>query len=264
MKELLRKHALLRKLFIILVVIPGVPFILVSLAFAIYAFWPRDMTEVTNIDLSKSTSHFIISVHGVKDSPESWSNELLTGMSQQDDSIQQNLSLDWRPFSENPFICSIAGKRIGNKIGKNLASSTSVKSIHAIGHSCGAFVVLGLCEGIKAINSDIKVQTTYLAPVSVYAGFFWQYGVNHFGDCGDFSDAYIDREDTVPGSNQRLPNAHTFDITQLRIKHQMSESPHNWPTRYYINALKNRQVPLYIDVGDKLDTIYPKGELSKQ
>ncbi len=238
------------------------PFILVSLGFSIYAFWPWDISEVTSVDIANSATHISISAHGVKDNPKSWSDKLQLAMTNKSMGNQQNISLDWRPFSKNPFICSVAAKRIGKKIGEKIAKVTSVKSIHAIGHSCGAFVVLGLCEGVKATTPSIKVQTTYLDPVSVYAGFFWQYGVNNFGRCGDFSDAYIDKEDTVPGSNQRLPNAYTFDVTQLRIEGHVDEDPHNWPTKYYLDAIKNELVPLYIDSGDKLDIIYPKGELS--
>ena len=66
-------------------------------------------------------------------------------------------------------------------MGQRLLKETKVKSIHVIGHSCGAFVALGLCEAVKEQSSDIKIQTTYLDPVSVYAGVWWNYGVDKFG-----------------------------------------------------------------------------------
>lgn len=62
-------------------------------------------------------------------------------------------------------------KKIGHQLGLRLLKETKVKSIHVIGHSCGAFVALGLCEAVKEQSSDIKIQTTYLDPVSVYAGY---------------------------------------------------------------------------------------------
>ncbi len=263
MKSFLKNKSLIQKILFVLIVIPGIPFILASLGFTIYTFWPRDISKVTNIDITNLTTHITISAHGVKDSPESWSDELQTIMSNKPISNQQNISLDWRPFSDNPFICSVSAKRIGRQIGEKIAKSTSIKSIHAIGHSCGAFVVLGLCQGVKATSNDIKIQTTYLAPVSVYAGLFWQYGINNFGSCGDFSTAYIDKNDTTPGSNQKQLNAHTFDVTQLRIKEQINVTPHNWPTKYYMKALKHGKTPLLLDSGEKLESIYPKGELSE-
>ncbi len=255
-------RSLIRILLIIFIIIPGIPFILGSLGFSIYAFWPRDVSNIISIDILNSTTHISISAHGVKDSSESWSDELQATMSNRSIPNQQNISLDWRPFSDNPFICSVSGKQIGQQLGEKIADASNIKTVHAIGHSCGAYIVLGLCEGIKATKKNIKIHTTYLAPVSVYAGFFWQYGINNFGSCGDFSDAYIDKDDKVPGSNQSLPHAHTFDVKQLRIKFYADEKPHNWPTKYYLDALKQDQVPLYVNSGDGLNTIYPKGKLS--
>ncbi len=253
---------LIRYIIIILIIIPGVPFILGSIGFSIYSFWPRDVSKVTSIDILNSTTHITLSAHGVRDSSKSWSDELQSAMSKRSFGNQQNISLDWRPFSDNPLICSVLGKQIGHKIGEKIAKSSSIKSVHAIGHSCGSYIVLGLCQGLKATNYNIKIHTTYLAPVSIYAGFFWQYGINNFGNCGDFSDAYIDKSDTVPGSHQRLPHAHTFDITQLRIKHHVDVKPHNWPTKYYLDALNNEHIPLYVDSGDELNVTYPEGKIS--
>lgn len=262
MKALVKNNKLLRKVIFFVIIIPGIPFILGSLGYVIYAFWPWDISNITNIKIVPSAGHISISAHGVNDSPASWSDDLQLAISKKTNQSQQSISLDWRPFSNNPLICSVIAKRIGKVIGEKIAQTDSVKSIHAIGHSCGAFVVFGLCEGVKASGRDIKIQTTYLDPVSVYAGFFWQYGVNNFGSCAGFSDAYIDTGDTVPGSNQTLHNAHTFDVTQVRLDHHSGEIPHNWPTIYYKDAYINDLVPLYINFGDKLNTMYPRGKLS--
>ena len=51
--------------------------------------------------------------------------------------------------------------------------------------------------------------------------------------CADFSDAYIDTEDDVPGSNQPLPNAYTVDVTAVRKRSAYTGTPHVWPTDYY-------------------------------
>lgn len=77
-------------------------------------------------------------------------------------------------------------------------------------------MALGLCEAVKEKNSAIQIQTTYLNPVSVYTGVLWDYGINKFGICADFSDSYIDIRDSVLGSNVNLPHTATFDVTDLR------------------------------------------------
>ena len=201
------------------VIIPGIPFLLGSVGITIYVYWPRDFSSVSQFSIDKRTEYITLSAHGVKDSPASWSDELQLLMakhpySQLSEVNQQNQSIDWQAYSSNVFICSVAGKRIGIEIGKHLATQPDLKAIHAIGHSCGAFVILGICEGVKSINPKLIVQTTYLDPVSVYSGIFWDYGIDNFGSCSNFSDNYIDTRDTIPGSNQALPHVYTFDVTQ--------------------------------------------------
>jgi len=244
------------------VIIPGIPFILGSLGFIAYAFWPRDLSSVINIPLNSKAEFISISAHGVKDKPDSWSDELQKIIKQNKIvKVQQNISLNWSEFSDNVLICSVSAKRIGHAIGQRLFKETKVKSIHVIGHSCGAFVALGLCEAVKEKSSDIKIQTTYLDPVSVYAGVWWDYGIHKFGTCADFSDSYIDTRDGVPGSNVNLPHTATFDVTELGVKNNNIQ-PHNWPTQYYLEAYTNKKVPLIKETSqhqlydlDKLITI---------
>ena len=200
--------------------------------------------------MAEGTEYITLSAHGVNDSPNSWSDELQALMAtapspQLGNIVQQHHSIDWQYYSSNVFLCSVAGKKLGVEIGKRLATQSSLKAIHAIGHSCGAFVTLGICEGAKSINPNLIVHTTYLDPVAVYSGIFWHYGIEHFGNCADFSDNYIDTRDTVPGSNQALPNAYTFDVTQLQTAKDAQYPPHAWPPRYYLNAYKRHKVPVF-------------------
>lgn len=238
-----------------LLVLPGIPFVLFTLGYLGYLFWPHDVSDITNLKLSKNAQHLTISAHGVKDSSESWSDKLQQLMARQLVNLeQQNISLSWQPYSDNPLTCSVLAKRIGQQLGERIIKETQITSIHAIAHSCGSFVIYGLCQQIKENSQTIKIQTSYLDPVSVYGGFLWDYGVDNFGSCADFSDAYIDTGDTVPGSNQALLNAHTFDVTKLRIKNQINVPPHIWPTQYYLQALDKGEVPLLVndsEAGDK-------------
>ena len=188
----------------------------------------------------------------MKDNKTSWSDELqrviATSLLPQLSGLrQQNFSLNWQPFSDSFLTCSVAGKNLGEEIGSAIAKNINVKGVHLIGHSCGAFVILGICEQIKLLNKSIEVQTTYLDPVSVYSGLFWQYGIENFGRCADFSDTYIDTHDTVPGSNQLLPHSVTLDVTQIRIKNNVDIAPHAWPPHYYIEAYRKKEVPIYFN-----------------
>lgn len=249
---LYRKHLLLRWLWWLAVIIPGVPFILFSVGFQLYAHWPRDFSAITSSALAPDTQYISLSVHGVKDNPESWSNPLQDIIKQSNneqlaDLSTAQISLAWQPYSDNALVCSVTGKNIGEELGNKIARLPNIKAVHLIGHSCGAFVIYGLCQQLKHIKPNISVQTTYLDPVSIYSGIFWQYGVKKFGDCADFSDSYIDTKDGVPGSNEKLKNAYTFDVTGVRLEQKLPYAPHAWPTHFYLDAYRNKQVPVYFN-----------------
>jgi hypothetical protein len=264
--QLYRKHSILRWLWWLGVVMPGVPFILGSIGFLLVMHWPRGYQDVVNIAFDPEVEYLTLSAHGVKDSPVSWSDELQHTYSEVQqlsfsELNKQQISFNWQPYSDNVFTCSVVGKNIGVRLGEKITQLPKLKGVHLVGHSCGSFVILGVCEAVKEKKVSMSIQTTYLDPVSVYSGIFWDYGIKYFGSCADFSDAYIDTQDTVPGSNQALNNAYTFDVTTTRINNKIDIAPHAWPTMFYINALKKKQVPIYYKSSNKLSSDYQKNKL---
>lgn len=235
-----------------------------SLGFLAYIYYPLDLSRIDLGGVEHSVfepqaPHVVIVAHGLGDTPESWSDQLSQTLAAQDRSAQV-IALDWNPYSKNTFRCSVDGKRLGASIGARLASSSKIRTVHLIAHSCGSFVSLGICQAMREQRPDVVIQSTYLDPVSVYGGLFWDYGLTRFGACADFSDAYIDVEDGVPGSNQRLPSAHTFDVTQSRKRTTYTGSPHVWPTVYYQQLV---QRGLHLDLQRDRDLVskFPRGEL---
>lgn len=97
-------------------IIPDIPFILGSLGFIAYAFWPRDLSSVINISLNSQAEFISISAHGVKDNSDSWSDVLQMLIKKNNtDVAQQNISLDWSEFSDNILICSVSAKKLAIK-----------------------------------------------------------------------------------------------------------------------------------------------------
>jgi len=262
----LNKKTLVRWFVILFILIPAIPFILSTLGLLAYSFWPRDFTETTQFIIEEKTQYITLSAHGVKDSPASWSDPLMSLIQQFPSKEIANLqhktvSIDWQDFSSNVFVCSTAGKQIGVEIGKEIAKKPSIKGVHVIGHSCGAFVAFGICQGIKSANASIIVQSTYLDPVSVYGGIFWKYGLDNFGTCANFSDTYIDTEDSIPGSNQVLPHSFTFDVTNIRHKGQYNVPPHVWPTKYYMDSYHKGNVPIFFNTQSDIRNSFPQSPM---
>lgn len=233
-------------------------FVLGSVVLLIYMYWPN---PYPNIDFSRfypSQSHMVVMAHGVNDNTASWI-EPLQKLYLATTVDRQVVGLDWSDYAENTMRCAIDGRRIGHKIGNQMLQNLEIQSAHLIAHSCGSFVIYGICERLKEQRSDIQVQTTYLDPVSIY-GPFWNYGLTHFGNCADYSEAYIDTEDHVPGSNQLLINTHTYDITALRKSNRLNITPHNWPTIYYQYLVAANRAP-ELKVDNDLASISPRGIL---
>ena len=247
-RELVRwLHQHLRLLLLcVFLILPAVSFILSSAVIMAYIFWPTDLSRITMSSIDPAAENVVLLAHGLNDNPSSWSTELKYQFEQhllKEQETSQVIALDWNPYSKSALRCSVHGKRIGAAIGYQMAKSTRLKSAHLIGHSCGAFVILGLCEILKSERSDIQIQDTYLAPVNIYGGIFWNYGSSHFGRCASFSDTYFDREDTI-GENRRAPiNTYGFDITSVRKIAGIALSPHTWPPEYYQQLVKAGTYP---------------------
>lgn len=253
-----RNRSLLFWLVMLLVIVPGVPFVLAMIGFVLYTFWPISLGRVALPKPDPGTDHLVIISHGMGDTAESWPRALARTLAR-NNGHSTIIALDWNPYSQNALRCSVDGKRLGERIGKQAAKHPGLASVHLIGHSCGAFVNLGACRAIKDRQPDVLVQTTYLDAVSVYGGLFWNYGLDNFGTCADFSDAYIDTGDGVPGSNVPLPAAHTFDVTAARLSSGYAGPAHVWPTEYYLQHAAQGYMPDLATSRD-IKSRYPAGE----
>jgi len=257
----MKKINWLKLLIILVLIVPGAVFALGSAGFLAYIFWPQGFSDMSMPVPDPAARHIIVLSHGVRDTRKTWSDPLKDILEKENETTQV-ISLDWTPYANSTFRCSVDGRRIGFEIGKRLAAGSRLKSVHLIGHSCGSFVVHGICEGIKDRREDISVQNTFLDPVSVLGGIFWDYGIDHFGACGDFSEAYIDTGDTIPGSNQLLPHTHTFDVTEVREKTGFSGLPHVWPTVYYQSLSRSGKSP-QLSKDQTLPSRFPVGVMEK-
>ena len=239
------KRFVLIKLFLWLAVYPAIPFIVVSIGMIVYANWPRGFKNFELPPVNSDTEQVVFIVHGKDDNAKTWAVELQQAYSALSNETTQVFTLDWTPYSDNFLRCSVDGRYIGRSLGRQLVAETGVKELHLIAHSAGAFVIYGLCEGAKRDNPSIQIQTTYLDPLGVYGALFWDFGLERFGECADFSEAYIDVQSGVPGSNEPLVNPHTFDVTAVREKQGFAGSPHIWPVHYYQSLLHNGSAPFW-------------------
>ncbi len=255
-KRLFRDRSLAFWLFIVVVVLPGIPFVGVSLVSTAYTYWPIPLDGIEMPTLEEGALHIVLVAHGLGDVPATWSDGVASSLASDAPAVRA-ISLDWNPYASSTLRCSVDGMRIGAALAERWSTLDSLESVHLIGHSCGSFVVQGFCETLAEARPTIRIQTTFLDPVTIYGGFFWNYGVDRFGRCADFAETYIDTGDTVPGSNIPLTQTHTFDVTSARPP-DFGESPHVWPTVYYARLAREGRV---LDLRARADVVdrYPRG-----
>ncbi len=254
--SILKSRSVFFWLFILLVIIPVVPFLLVSLGMLIYIYWPMGLDDMEIPLIETGVDHVVLISHGLGDTSATWGDPLKETLDARDDGAQV-ISLDWNPYAQSTVRCSVDGKRLGEALGERFAKNHALRTVHLVAHSCGSFISLGVCQALRKLRSDVSIQSTYLDPVTVYGGLFWEYGLSRFGSCADFSDAYIDTGDRVPGSNQLLPATHTFDVTLARISAGYEGSPHVWPTLYYRRLARNGSI-LDLRADEEIVDRYPR------
>ncbi|GGW73727.1 alpha/beta fold hydrolase [Alteromonas halophila] len=246
-----------------LFVLPAVPPLGATFGLLAFSYFPWPITfDVEMPEIADSNSELIVLVHGKGDTASTWSLDFAKSLGNNVlGDTQQVFAMDWSDYSDNLFRCSNNGRRVGLQIGEALAASPSLKNVHLIGHSAGAFVVYGLCESLKQHNPSITVHATYLDPLGIYSGFDWNFGPRNFGSCADISDAYIDADDGVPGSNVPLAHAHTFNVTALKNtgNNAYQGNAHMWPVDYYRNAVMHDALP-YWSPDEEVLRRFPRGE----
>lgn len=238
-KLLTHKKTIIRLAIWFFLILPIGAFFVVSAAIITYIFWPNSYNTTAPFEFGSAKHVFFIS-HGLKDNSLSWPKALKTELDHRFPNAII-INFDWSLYAENALTCSVNGIRIGEYIGEQLAESR-VETLHLIGHSCGSFINLGMCKAIKQTKPAVFIQTTYLDPVSIYGGLFFDYGIDNFGKCANYSETFFDIEDGVPGSNQALTHSHSVDVTPYKTQFDFNGPAHLWPTEFYIEHVKGSEL----------------------
>jgi hypothetical protein len=210
----------------------------------LYASAPADF-EVTPLEFDPATRRAVLLFHG-SDGGEDPDVLNLAGRfaALARGSAQTTVKLYvWSPWADAELRAHQNGERVGEALGKELATLAGLQSVHLVGHSAGAYVVEPLCVALKRnTNRPVRVDMTYLDPIGIRGAFDFGWGARTFGACADYAEAYINTDDPAPGTNSPLANAWNVDITAARESAGYVRGGHRWPVRYYRDQLKAADV----------------------
>mmetsp|Transcript_25393 Transcript_25393/g.27760 ORF Transcript_25393/g.27760 Transcript_25393/m.27760 type:complete len:279 (-) Transcript_25393:54-890(-) len=168
---------------------------------------------------------------------------------------------DWSKWRGETLRAAYNSKVVGKTIGRQLAyhhqQVTPLKELHVIGISVGAFAadscineyqrIVGLSmetDGGKEKQNPTKTRLTLLDPFTSLGIFGAGYGKKYFGRTSDYCEHFVNTDDPVPFTNDPLPHAMNFDVTQSKDRLSYQPPPgdnmHSWPAAFY--GLKWRSI----------------------
>lgn len=202
---------------------------------------------------------------------------------------------DWEMFRGNLFRSASCCIDIGTQLGKELASSKNIESVHFIGISVGSFAA-NAC--LDSFSTEIEKQkksgarkkftpmlqpptaegagkggdpespltrATFLDPFTSKGVFGAGFGTKKFGAAAQYAEQYLNTDDPVPSTNEPCSQCHCFDITECGDRDSFVPLPndnmHSWPAAFYgLNYRQNRNLGTRLSAGHRA---FPRGKISR-
>lgn len=178
---------------------------------------------------------WVVVVHGSGDGPERWAAPMIDRLSPRVKlpARVEWVAYDWRAASADRLSAAERGQAEGAAIASVL-KERSLSHLHVIAHSAGAHVAFGLEEAMASWPSRPTLHLTLLDPF-LGKGLDFEWGRTRFGARADFTEAFLNRGDGVPGTEVAVDAAHTFDVTNTATKPAglTGSQAHWWPTDAY-------------------------------
>jgi hypothetical protein len=219
-------------------------------------------------------SDIILIFHGAG-GPDQFTDELQSTIEQRalkDDNDNKNTpkrqtivqTLNWQEYSGSLLTAALNGEMYGQSTAKSLwklyskdsrgqgeEASASIRSVHCIGVSVGAFAANACATELCSLRKDVHVsqsesessssspyvRLTLLDPFTSRGVMGSGYGSKNFGLHADYAEQYLNTDDPVPTTNDPLPLCACIDVTGAPERDGFvlpeNESMHCWPLVYF-------------------------------
>jgi hypothetical protein len=152
---------------------------------------------------------------------------------------------DWFAFVGDQLQAPYNAQRIGDHLASQIARERSLRKLHVVGISVGAFAADRLVQrfsNARGKGGEAEVKLTLLDPFTARGlpGLIFPssaYGVKTFGKSADVAESVFNTDDPVPSTALPLQNAINFDITANAERATFvpldGDSMHSWPAAWY-------------------------------
>jgi len=150
--------------------------------------------------------------------------------------------LDWSEQCGDTLRAPNNARRLGDRLGNELARSNPLPKLHVIGVSVGAHAADALTAAFRARAPETHIHLTLLDPFLArgIGGLVLSkaaYGVRRFGASADYCESLYNTDDPVPSTSSPVKQAVNYDLTlckeRSRFKPLPGDSLHSWPAAWY-------------------------------
>jgi len=215
------------------------------LALAGLEIWTRQAVgEATPaLDLPPAVGTVVLVIHGAGDADNPLMPVIVAGLADRfaDDSGVAVRYLRWSPESDERLRAAATAQAVGQRVGAGLAALGTVRELHLVAHSVGAFMPDAICRELRALPAPPRITMVFLDPFQISGFVDWGWGARHHGECADFALAVMNLDDPAPATNRPLQQAWNLDVTADPARAGFDRNGHYWPVRYYLDHLLGQQ-----------------------
>ncbi|MBL8201556.1 MAG: hypothetical protein JNK40_11330 [Chromatiales bacterium] len=208
--------------------------------------WTRQPvgSPVPDLDLPAGLQTLVLVIHGSADADNPLLAEIVTGLATRYRDVPGAAVryVRWAPESDERLRAAATARAVGRQLGATLAGIGSLRELHLVAHSSGAFMPDAICAAYRQGSArPARIAMTLLDPFQIRGFVDWTYGAREHGGCADFALAVINTDDPAPATNRPLANAFNLDVTTHPGRATFDRNGHYWPLQYYRDYLLERQ-----------------------
>ncbi len=192
------------------------------------------------LNLPPGVSTLVLVIHGSGDADSPLLAEIVAGLKARYQDVPDAAVrfVRWSPASDQRLRAAATAQTIGSRLGTTLAGVTTLRELHLIAHSSGAFMPDAICNAWRAANpAPARVTMVLLDPFQIRGFVDWTWGTRQHGRCADFALAVVNTDDPAPSTNRSLGQAFNLDVTAHPERATFTRNGHYWPVQYYRDHL---------------------------
>jgi len=219
---------------------------LVAVAAGAMEIWTRQPVgnPTPELDLPANVSTLVLVIHGSTDEDNPLLAEIVSGLEDRYRAIPGAAVrfVRWAPESDQRLRAAATAQAVGARLGDLLARRGTLRELHLVAHSSGAFMPDALCSAFRAGSArPARIAMILLDSFQIRGFVDWTYGAREHGGCADFTLAVINTEDPAPATNRPLARAFNLDVTAHPGRATFDRNGHYWPLQYYRDYLLDQQ-----------------------